>query len=93
MVAHDGQAALRLASENANPIHLLVTDVIMPHMSGPELAGRLKVLRPELRTLFITGYPGDTLLQKGGIPPSTRVVQKPFSVTQLAQSVRETLDG
>jgi CheY-like chemotaxis protein len=93
LVADDGHAALQLAKVDGAPIHLLVTDVIMPRMNGSELAERIRLLRPAMRTLFITGYAGNALTTKGDLAPHIRVVQKPFTVTQLARQVRDVLDA
>ena len=91
--AADGEEALRLAGERAHGVHLLVTDVIMPKMNGRELAERLTALRPEVRVLFISGYPGDALSPSGASAPAELPLQKPFSISELAHRVRAILDG
>jgi two-component system cell cycle sensor histidine kinase/response regulator CckA len=74
-------------------VHLLVTDVVMPEMNGRELAARLRVIRPELRTLFVSGYPATALAPRGVLEEGVHFLQKPFSVEDLAVSVRAALDA
>ena len=78
---------------HGGPIELLLTDVVMPGMSGIELAGRLTALRPDIRTLFTSGYAGDRLGHPGhgGAPPD--LLQKPFTPETLARRVRQALDA
>jgi two-component system cell cycle sensor histidine kinase/response regulator CckA len=87
-----GDEALRLAQAHAGPIHLLLTDVVMPNMSGPELARRFTPLRPEARVLYVSGYSADerTLEQVG--EGSGSFLAKPFTPHSLAAKVREVLD-
>jgi len=87
-----GDEALRLAQAHAGPIHLLLTDVVMPNMSGPELARRFTPLRPEARVLYVSGYSADerTLEQVG--EGSGSFLAKPFTPHALAAKVREVLD-
>jgi PAS domain S-box-containing protein len=91
LAAHDGREALRLSQEHAGPIHVLVTDVVMPEMGGRELADRLLALRPSLRVLFTSGYTDDDILRRGVLLPGTAFLQKPFTVDRLVQKVREVL--
>jgi len=90
--ASDGQEAIRLAGLHEGPIDLLVTDVVMPGMSGRELSERLSVSRPELKTLFMSGHT-ERALQDHGISEHERILWKPFSPEALAAKVREVLDG
>jgi len=90
--AESGDVALRLVQEHTGPIALVITDVVMPDMSGPDLVRRLGAVRPGLRTLFMSGYADDALLQDGGIRPDINFIQKPFSPDALAGRVREILD-
>jgi hypothetical protein len=85
-------AALELAVENAEPVDLLVTDVIMPDMSGPELARRMQSLRPGLRTLFVSGYTAETVRGRGRLPADSAFLEKPFDQLSLLRSVRTLLD-
>ena len=84
--------AIALAGEQAAPIHLVLTDVVMPGMSGPQAAARLAVLRPEARLLYMSGYVGDVIGHRGVVPPGAALIEKPFTVTGLLRKVREVLD-
>ena len=89
--AGGGDEALRLVQQYAGPIHLLVSDVRMPGMSGPQLVERLRPIRPGLKALFISGYPDDALLQQRLSEPGTAFLPKPFSPEALGRTVRELL--
>jgi len=91
--AHDGIQALEVAAKHAGPIHLLISDVVMPHMSGRELAVRLVSKRPELKVLFISGYTDDTVVRHGVLEGDMAFLQKPFNLKSLAQRIREVLTG
>jgi len=73
-------------------IHLVITDIVMPKMSGRELAERLAVVRPELKILFISGYIGGSLFQHGLVEARTLFLQKPFTPESLLRKVRDILD-
>jgi DNA-binding NtrC family response regulator len=88
--AVQGEEALKATAEHSGPIHLLVTDIIMPKMGGVELAQRFLELRPGARVLYISGYAGDALSTGG---PSLEVLQKPFTSDALLGRVREILDA
>ncbi len=90
--ASNGLEALRLCSEYTAPIHLLVTDVVMPGMGGRDLADRLATLRPDTRVLFVSGYTGNAIVHHGVLDPGTFLLSKPFRPLELAQKVREVLD-
>jgi signal transduction histidine kinase/DNA-binding response OmpR family regulator len=91
--AGDGRAALRLAQRHRGPIDLLLTDVILPQMTGVELARQLSALRPGMRLLFVSGYPGDALGRHGVAEAGGRVLSKPFSPALLGRTVRDVLDA
>ncbi len=90
--ASDGQSALELAATHSGPIHLLVTDVIMPEMSGRQLADRLRDERPDLLVLFVSGYTDDAIIRHGILEPGIAFLQKPFTPEALARKVRAVLD-
>lgn len=91
--ATNGHEAIGIARESIQErIHLLLTDVVMPHMGGRELVKRMKTLHSEIRVLFISGYTDHTIIYHAGLKPGTPFLQKPFSPTALAQKVREVLD-
>ena len=87
----DGAQALQLAGDHPGPIDLLLTDVVMPGLSGPELAEQLRGSRPSMKVLYISGYSGDAILQRGIREPGPACLPKPFSADGLANKVREVL--
>jgi signal transduction histidine kinase len=91
--AASGDIALQVARSETGPIHLIVTDVVMPGMNGRELWERLKVLRPDSRVLFMSGYTDDAIARHGVLEPGIAFLQKPFTPFSLAQKVREVLDA
>jgi two-component system, cell cycle sensor histidine kinase and response regulator CckA len=90
--ARDGVDALSISKNHGSTIHLAVTDVVMPHMSGGELAKELEKLRPQTRVLFVSGYAGQTVLDHKVIDVENNFLQKPFTLKQLASKVRTVLD-
>ena len=91
--AKNGTEALAIARRYKGPIHLMITDVVMPHMGGAELAGELAFERPDMRVLFVSGYAENTVLRHGPIDVTTRFLQKPFSLKTLSRKMREVLDS
>jgi PAS domain S-box-containing protein len=91
--AGDGDRALQLASAHQGPIHLVITDVIMPGVSGPETAARLRRVRSGIKVLFVSGYTDSALAQHSMLPADVALLQKPFTAGSLARKVREVLDG
>ena len=91
--AIDGQAALALARTLADPIHLTLTDVIMPGMSGRQLAEQILEVRPEMKLVYMTGYTDDMVVQHKVLEPGITLLQKPFDKIQLARKVRQVLDA
>jgi two-component system, cell cycle sensor histidine kinase and response regulator CckA len=92
LIAVDGNEALQMASEYPDPIHLLVTDLVMPNIGGRELAQRLTPLRPAMKVLFMSGYSEHSALDIEATSQSASVLQKPFSLDALARQVRRVLD-
>jgi PAS domain S-box-containing protein len=90
ITAEDGDAALAIAEHYEGEIHVLISDVMMPHMRGPELAQRLRAQRPGIKVLFISGYPEDAAIASDA---GTRYLPKPFTQPVLASAVRELLAG
>ena len=90
--AANGMEALRLVRDFAGPIQLLMTDVVMPEISGSQLAARLVRIRPELKVLYMSGYTGETIVHHGVPKPGITLLQKPFDRAKLWRKVRETLD-
>jgi PAS domain S-box-containing protein len=92
--AVDGPDALRAYMEHtATPFALVVTDVVMPGLGGRELVGRLKMMAPELRVLFVSGYTEEGVRKQGVLQPGTEFLEKPFTPEKLLRKVREILDG
>jgi two-component system, cell cycle sensor histidine kinase and response regulator CckA len=89
--ADNGEAALRIASTHPGTIDMLITDVVMPGMSGRELAKQLATSHPQTRTLFLSGYAEDAIVHHGVLDPGTAFLQKPFTLQSLANKVREVL--
>jgi len=90
--ASNGAAALELVAGHPAPIHLLLTDVIMPGLSGRQLADRLAALRPDTRVLYASGYTDDAVVRHGVLESGIAYLQKPFTTDSLARKVREVLD-
>jgi two-component system cell cycle sensor histidine kinase/response regulator CckA len=87
-----GAAAGHLVADYVGSIDLLVTDMVMPGMSGPEAAERILAHRPGIKVLFVSGYAGAELTGQRGVPPGSAFLQKPFTLGELARKVREALD-
>ena len=91
LAASNGSEAIRTCEEYRGEIHLLLTDVVMPGMSGRELEKRLREVRPELRVLFMSGYLPDAIGHHGVLEPGTIFLHKPFGRKELRQKVRRAL--
>jgi YesN/AraC family two-component response regulator len=90
--AEDGHAALALLQQPQRPVHLLLTDVVMPFMSGRELVRRASGLYHEVRVLYMSGYTDEAIVQHGVLEPGIAFIQKPFSADQLLTRIREVLE-
>ena len=91
--ASSGPAAIELVARQAGRIDILVTDVIMPHMSGRELADRLTTLRPGLKVLYVSGYTDDSILHHGVLQPGVFFLEKPFTPEGILRKVRQVLQA
>jgi signal transduction histidine kinase/CheY-like chemotaxis protein len=91
--ATNGAEALRLLEQRPAGVDLVISDVVMPEMGGRELGRSLAELRPTLPVLFISGYAGEDVIQRGLLEPGSPFQQKPFAVEHLARKVRDMLDG
>ncbi len=89
--AANGEAALLICESYSEPIQLLISDVIMPEMSGRELSDRLAKIRPEMKVLYMSGYTDDAIVHQGVLDEGTNFMQKPFSADALAHKVRDVL--
>jgi CheY-like chemotaxis protein len=91
--ARQGAEALKISSRHRGPIHLMVTDVVMPQMSGRELAQRLAPLRPDMRVLYMSGYTDDAIVRHGVLEAGIAFIPKPFTPDALIAKVRQVLDA
>ena len=91
--AANGPEALKLAAGYSGKIDLLLTDVVMDGLPGPELAERLLQSRPEMKVIFISGFADGSLAPDGVLKPGTVLVQKPFTIRVLSAKLREVLDN
>jgi len=91
--AADGPSAIELSARHAGAIAVLVTDVVMPGMSGRELAERLAPTRPEMKVLYTSGYTDDAMVRQGVLNAGVAFLQKPFVPDSLARKVRDVLDS
>jgi CheY-like chemotaxis protein len=91
--ASNGQEALEMAAKYAGEIHLVLTDVIMPGMSGATLVSRLAAVRPGIKSLYISGYTDNAIVHSGMLDSGVAFLQKPFTIESLACKVREVLDS
>jgi PAS domain S-box-containing protein len=91
--ASDGIEGMRVSDEYQSKIEILITDVVMPGMSGRELAKRVAAARPDIKVLYLSGYTEDAIIHEGALEPGTAFLQKPFTLQVLARKVREVLRG
>ncbi|MBZ5599389.1 MAG: PAS domain S-box protein [Acidobacteriia bacterium] len=90
--AKNGEDGLHIAREYLGPIHLMVTDVVMPYLGGAQLAEQLAAERPHMKVMFVSGYAESTILRHGVLDVRTRFLQKPFGLKMLASKIRELLE-
>jgi two-component system cell cycle sensor histidine kinase/response regulator CckA len=93
LVALNGDDALRIVREHPGPIHLLITDVVMPAMSGRELVSRVQASHPGIRVMYASGYTDDAIVRHGVLEAGVIFLQKPFTPTALLRKIREVLDA
>ena len=91
--ASSGSEAIQVSERYPGQIDLLLSDMVMPGMSGTELSGQLYRFRPQIRTLFMSGYPNEALARHGPLRPNATLLQKPFTPSALAFKVRVAIDG
>lgn len=91
MESEEPEHALTLAETHKGPIHLLLTDVVMPNIRGPQLFERIHALHPETKVLYMTGYPRQSISGDELLPEAAQILQKPFMVTTLLEKVAECL--
>ena len=90
--ACDGRSAVQLAAAAPDAIDLLLTDVIMPDITGKQVADEIRQARPRMRVLFMSGYPGEVIARRGVLEGGVAYLAKPFTIEALAAKVREVLD-
>jgi two-component system cell cycle sensor histidine kinase/response regulator CckA len=93
LAAGDGAEALQVSREYDGPIHLLLTDLVMPDMNGRELAEQLRLQRPEMRVLYMSAYADRPLVKEITGDEGATFLAKPFTVESLVEKVRAVLDG
>ena len=91
LAAQNPEEAIHISETHPGPIHLMVTDVILPGISGPQLASHLSPIRPEMKVLYVSGYTDDTIVGHGVLEPGLAFLQKPFSPKTLARKVGEVI--
>jgi two-component system cell cycle sensor histidine kinase/response regulator CckA len=91
--ANGGEEAIKLCKQHSEPIDLLITDVVMPKMSGKQVAEQLLALHPETKVLFMSGYTDEAIVHHGVVDSNIAFIQKPFSERALAHKIREVLDS
>jgi two-component system, cell cycle sensor histidine kinase and response regulator CckA len=91
LVAENGEAAVKAASEHKGAIDLIMTDVVMPGLSGRELTNRIEAIRPGIRIMYMSGYTDQAIVHHGILGPDIVLLQKPFTLNALAHKLREAL--
>ena len=91
LVAASAQEALRICTQSGSDIRLILTDVVMPEMTGTELRDRVRALRPEIKVLFMSGYTPNVIVTHGVLQKGVHFIQKPFTVEELGRKIAEIL--
>jgi len=91
--AASADEAIRVAQDSREPIHLLLTDIVMPGLKGEELAERVTRIRPDVRVLYMSAYTEDAVVNLGILAPGTNFIEKPFGPEDLARKVRKVLEA
>ena len=91
LVAQNGQAAIDLVSKHSGPIDLMMTDIVMPGLSGSDLAKKVQSLRPDIRVVYMSGYTDQAIIHHGILSSDVLLLQKPFTMSTLAHKLREAL--
>lgn len=91
--APDPRRALEAARDHAGEIHLVLTDVVMPDLNGRELIEQVRALRPHVKCLYMSGYTADVIAHRGVLEDGVTFLQKPFTMSELAERVRRALDS
>ena len=93
LAARNGAEALAIVRGRSGPLHLLITDVVMPEMNGRELRDQLRTIQPDLKCIFMSGYTANVIVHHGVLDEGADFIQKPFGVKTLAEKVRKVLDS
>jgi hypothetical protein len=91
LVAASGAEALELLDGHHGPLHLLLTDVVMPELSGPQVADQIRLRHPEVRVLYMSGYSPSVVMRPGLLSETTKLLEKPFNPQDLTKAVRTAL--
>ncbi|MEO5797986.1 MAG: ATP-binding protein [Gemmatimonadales bacterium] len=91
--AADGLLAVAIAQLHPGPIHLILTDVIMPNLGGAQLVEQVRAIRPDIQAMFMSGYTDDDMIRQGVIAGEIPLLEKPFTISELGSAVRGVLDG
>ena len=89
--AKNGMEALQVGASHSGQIHLMLTDVVMPKMGGPELAELLRPLRPDMKVIYMSGYTDNAIMHHGVLSPGIELLEKPFTMARLKRKVCEVL--